>query len=314
MRNQITMVDRPTLTAMEIRAQVNLIQEVMKAVMKKDEHYGIIPGCLKPSLYKAGAEKLLVTFRIAPDPVVLDLSTPDEARFRVAQRGLSILTGVYLGSGIGECSSNEEKFRWRAAVCDEEFAETPEDRRREKYKKNREGKTYKIKQIRTVSADVANTVLKMADKRAYVALALKATAASDIFTQDIEDLSEGMTTEEPEEKSSIPLPQEKKPAVTSPATPPAEQKKTAPTETGFVSTFVPVVLSIKEGKTGNKSWTKFSIKDQEGMWFSTFDAKFGNLAQQAKAQGLQIKITWRQDGEYANITNLEVLGDAQESA
>jgi hypothetical protein len=37
-------------------------------------------------------------------------------------------------------------------------------------------------------ADTFNTVLKMAKKRAYVDGILSATAASDIFTQDIEDM------------------------------------------------------------------------------------------------------------------------------
>jgi hypothetical protein len=43
-------------------------------------------------------------------------------------------------------------------------------------------------QIRTEPADLANTILKMAKKRALIDAVLTATAASDIFTQDIEDL------------------------------------------------------------------------------------------------------------------------------
>jgi hypothetical protein len=39
-------------------------------------------------------------------------------------------------------------------------------------------------------ADTYNTVLKMAKKRAYIDGILSATAASDIFTQDIEDFPE----------------------------------------------------------------------------------------------------------------------------
>ena len=72
-------VGRP-LSAVDIRTQVNLIQEVMKAVMKQNEHYGVIPGCQKPSLWKPGAEKLLMTFHIASEPIIEDLSTSDEAR------------------------------------------------------------------------------------------------------------------------------------------------------------------------------------------------------------------------------------------
>ncbi len=41
-------VMRAMATAAEIRAQVNTVQEVMKAVMKDGTHYGVIPGTPKP--------------------------------------------------------------------------------------------------------------------------------------------------------------------------------------------------------------------------------------------------------------------------
>jgi hypothetical protein len=179
-----------TLTAENIKAQVGLIQKVMKAVMKRETHYGVIPGTQKPTLYKAGAEVLLTTFRIAVDPEIDDLSTGDEIRYRVRAIGRHQATGVVVGIGIGECSTSEEKYRWRDAVCPEEFDQTDEDRRRTKYAKAKGGGHYTRQQIRTVPADLANTVLKMAKKRAQIDLTLTATAASDIFTQDMEDSSD----------------------------------------------------------------------------------------------------------------------------
>lgn len=176
------------LTSKDIRANVNLIQEVMQGVMKKDVHYGIIPGCKKPSLYKPGSEKILSTFRLAVEPIVEDISGDDEARFRVTTRITHIPTGSFVGSGIGECSSNEEKYKWRKAVCIQEYEETPEDRKREKWVKPYQKSEYQIKQVRANHADVANTILKMAKKRAQIDATLTATAASDVFDQDIEDL------------------------------------------------------------------------------------------------------------------------------
>lgn len=181
--------DRP-LTAIEIRAQVNRIQEVLEAVMKEDVHYGTIPGTPKPTLYKPGAEKILVTFRIAAGkPIVEDLSSADEIRYRTVVEGLLQADGRFLGAGIGECSSNEEKYKWRRPVCDEEWEETPEDRRREKWMRGKTG-PYKAKQVRTNPSDVANTILKMAVKRGLIAMTLVVTAASDVFAQDLEDLPE----------------------------------------------------------------------------------------------------------------------------
>jgi len=174
-------------SASQIRAQVNLIQEVMRSVMKEDTHFGIIPGCKVPSLYKAGAEKIMATFRLSAEPFADDLSTSDEARFRVTVR-LTSPTGVFVGAGIGECSSGEEKYKWRACYIAEEFNETPDDRKREKWSQYKGKPAKKQKQVRTNAADLRNTVLKMAKKRAQIDAVLTATAASDIFTQDIEDL------------------------------------------------------------------------------------------------------------------------------
>lgn len=174
-----------SLTAADIRHRVNTIQEVMTAVMKKDVHYGIIPGCKKPSLYKPGSEVLLATFQIATSIHVTDLSSDDCIRYQVRVIGTHAPSGLLLGEGIGECSSNEEKYKWRKAY-DDEWNATPENRRRIKLGK------FKDKQVRVEPADVANTILKMAKKRAQIDMTLTTTGASDCFEQDVEDLPEGI--------------------------------------------------------------------------------------------------------------------------
>ena len=177
------------MTLPEMKEQMRVLDELLKHVMKKDVHYGTIPGTKKPTLYKPGAEKITASFRLVPRSIVEDLSGPDFFRYRVRVELLN-RDGVLLGEGVGECSTLEEKYMWRAAVCDEEFAATGEDRKRVKYAKGQGGSHYTVKQIRTNAADIANTVLKMADKRAYIAVVLKATAASDVFDQDLEDIPE----------------------------------------------------------------------------------------------------------------------------
>ena len=185
----IAVIQEP-LSAMEVRAQVNLIQEVMGSVMKEGTHFGKIPGAGdKPTLFKAGAEKLASTFRLAVEPIVEELSHGDEFRVRVIARITEMGTERFLGSGVGEASSNESKYMWRAVVCDEEWDQTPEMLRRLKWNKGYQNKpAWSQKQVRMNVADVANTVLKMAKKRAMVDGILTVTGASDIFTQDIEEL------------------------------------------------------------------------------------------------------------------------------
>lgn len=175
-----------SLTAADVRAQVNLIQDVMRSVMYDGTHYGKIPDTKSVSLYKAGAEKLMATFRLAAKPEVEDLSVDGEVHYRVTVNLLSA-SGQFLGAGIGECSSREDKYAWRGMICQEEFDATPENRRRIKFSKY-QGRVEQKKQIRTNPSDVANTILKMAKKRAQVDAVITVTAASDIFTQDIEDL------------------------------------------------------------------------------------------------------------------------------
>jgi len=188
-RSGTAMIDRGVLQTTEVITRVLRIQEVMKALMREGTHFGTIPGTPKPTLYKPGAEMLLMTFRIAATPACIeDLSTPDEVRYRITMRGTNQVSGEVVGEMIGECSSSEMKYRWVKPVCDQEWEDTDPAMRREKWMK---GTTpYKVKQIRSSPADVANTILKMATKRALVALTLTALGASDIFAQDLEDLTD----------------------------------------------------------------------------------------------------------------------------
>lgn len=171
------------MSAQQVLQHAVVVQEVMRAVMKPEVHYGKIPGTDKPTLFQPGADVLCMTFRISAEFQVEDLSTDDAIRYRVTCRGVHQATDITLGSGIGEGSTSEEKYKWRRAVSDKEFEATPPAMRRVKF-----GKSWETKQVRTEPADVANTVLKMAAKRAKIAMVLNVTAASDMFGQDLEDL------------------------------------------------------------------------------------------------------------------------------
>lgn len=184
-RNAIAQAASP---ASVVLTHAKTVQEVMKSVMKQNVHYGAIPGAGdKPTLLKSGAEVLCMTFRIADKYEVTDLSAPGSIRYRVTCIAEHQTTGEILGSGLGECSTDEEKYRWRKAVCKEEFEATAPDMRRTKFGR-KQGGHYTVEQVRTEPADLANTVLKMACKRAKIAMVLNVTAASDMFSQDLEDL------------------------------------------------------------------------------------------------------------------------------
>jgi len=166
------------LTVMDVKRHVNLIQQVLHEVMKPNVHYGIIPGTKENTLYKAGAELILTTFRLGCVPETVE-ETGDG--FRVIVRVFHIPTGNTIGYGIGACSWAEEKYVWRKAHKGE-YEKAPDDNKRIKYY----GRNA-VQQVRTNPADYYNTTLKMATKRARVDACLTSTAASDVFAQDLED-------------------------------------------------------------------------------------------------------------------------------
>lgn len=197
------------LTVQDVRAQVNLIQHIMAEVMKKDEHYGVIPGTgTKPTLLKAGAEKLCLTFRL--DPQYETTEKYDGPHLTVVSKCTlyHIPSGQRFGSGMGSCSTRESKYAYRqAAIKCPNCGKDSVIKGKEEYgggwlcfakkggcgSKFRDGDEAIEKQPRgrVANEDLAdqyNTVLKMSNKRSLVAAVLNATAASDIFTQDIEDM------------------------------------------------------------------------------------------------------------------------------
>ncbi len=222
-------VEPLTMTAAEIRSNVNLIQQVIKSVFIKDVHYGVIPGTPKPTLYKPGAEYLMVLFRLNAKPLIEDLSTADEIRYRVSILITHQITRHEIGWGVGECSSNETKYKWIKSKFPSEWEATPETHRRKIWKEGRD-KPYEILQVRANIADVANTILKMAKKRALVDACLTCTAASDVFEQDIEDMPEGLR-QSVADASRPPMPQrmsEKEKAAPAPAA--AQQQEEDPND------------------------------------------------------------------------------------
>lgn len=207
----ITPYDGGALRPADVVHQLSLVQEVMGAVMKDGEHYGKIPGCGdKPALLQPGAQVLAFTFRLAPTFVINKSYLPNLHReYEITCKLVSRTTGEIVGEGVGTCSTMESKYRYRN-VSDFEVTGDPipadSKERKKEYRKQGFGmkkvdgswEWVKFKDSEKVEnpdiADTYNTVLKMATKRAFVHAVLNATAASDMFTQDIEDL---MSRDEP---------------------------------------------------------------------------------------------------------------------
>lgn len=197
----------PPFGVTEIRKRTRAVQEVMRGVMREGTHYGTIPGTPKPSLWKAGAEVLCMTFRLAPlleSRVTVD-APESEWIFTTTKRDGSILTGTCLGFFEVEASCSiqgptGDTLSRCSARCN-----------------NREAKYRGLSFF-----DIRNTIQKMAEKRAFVSAVLMATGASDIFTQDMEDFPDVTDPVMPSHVPAEPRPSSPKPGGKQPLTPKRE--------------------------------------------------------------------------------------------
>jgi len=198
------------MSVRDMKAQINHIQELMKSVMIENVHYGKIPGCGdKPALLKPGAEKIAMAFHIAPRFHVTETDMGNGHREYYTKTELfSIESGAFLGEGVGSCSTMETKYRYRnqsrkCPVCGIEAI----IKGKEEYgggwvcfkKKGGCGAKFAIDDTVITDqpvgkiehedpADNYNTCRKISKKRSLIDAELTATAASDIFTQDIDEL------------------------------------------------------------------------------------------------------------------------------
>ena len=191
-----------------VKHQAAAIHGLLGDVMQKDVHYGVIPGTGgKPTLLKAGAEKIGLLLRLAPSfnrEMIWDgahLTVQSECTLT------SITTGIVISAAGAICSTKETKYGYRQVtrVCPE-CGSAAIIKGKKEYgggwvcfnKKGGCGAKFPDSDERMAAQsgereenpnlpDTYNTVLKMADKRAYVAATLFGTAASDIFTQDVEE-------------------------------------------------------------------------------------------------------------------------------
>ena len=154
----------------KMRQMLEYVEKFVGSVLKDNEDYAKLPGTPKPTLLQPGAEKICFAFALSPDfETITRVEDSDREwsypswdkytkqavektargyfRYEVKCRLIHRETGRCWSSGIGVCESSERG--------------------------------------REVSP--ANTIIKMAQKRAFVAAAKSAAFLSGRFTQDIED-------------------------------------------------------------------------------------------------------------------------------
>ncbi|RYG69477.1 hypothetical protein EON80_09735 [bacterium] len=148
----------------EMTRRTSMLKDYVREHMSEGEDYGIVPGGMKPTLFKPGAEKLVAVFGLSPFVEITNRVEDWDSGFlayEVKVRLVNKRTQNVEAEGVGSCNSRERRYKNQDA------------------------------------ANVANTILKMAKKRALIDATLSATRASGMFTQDLEDLDLGAQSETP---------------------------------------------------------------------------------------------------------------------
>ena len=153
---QLSIIENISMTQVSGTLQkIYQFQQLVNSQLKKDHDYGVIPHTQKPTLLKPGAEKILMLMGITSEFEIAD-STRDWEKgfFQYQVRCKLFKNGLLLTEGLGAANTKETKFE------------------------------------KANPFSIDNTILKMAKKRALVDATLLVGSLSDVFTQDMEDLTD----------------------------------------------------------------------------------------------------------------------------
>jgi hypothetical protein len=159
-----SIIDSMTLDSTEkTLKKINSFHEIVKKTLNPATDFGIIPGTNKPTLLKPGAETILMLFGLtttieilAAIPAQLSRDT-DFVSYTIKCRLMK--NDCVVSEGVGTCNSAEKKYASQDAL------------------------------------NIANTIMKMAEKRALVDAVLHVASLSAVFTQDLEDMQDYMMKE-----------------------------------------------------------------------------------------------------------------------
>jgi hypothetical protein len=151
--NSLSIIEQTDMTAFKTTmGKISQFQKLVRENLQDGKDYGTIPGTSKPTLFKPGAEKILMLMGLQSIYEIID-STRDwkEGFFQYQVRCTLKKGDVVITQGLGSCNSREKKYTNQSGF------------------------------------NIDNTILKMAKKRSQVDASLTVASLSEIFTQDIED-------------------------------------------------------------------------------------------------------------------------------
>ncbi len=197
MNDLVTIIDSTDIKTFQgTMKKIEQFQQLVRKNLKEGKDYGTIPGTPKPSLWKPGAEKIVILGKLRSTFEVLDETKDWENEFFQFEIRWNLWSGENLiCQGVGLCSSKEDKYRYRWLTEKKLPSNVNKSNLVYKEKNGQYGK-YRVYRVENEDVcSIANTILKMAKKRALIDAALLVGSLSDLFTQDIEDLPEDIVSQ-----------------------------------------------------------------------------------------------------------------------
>lgn len=154
-----------------LQVQKNNVLDFLKEAMDEGLDYGTIPGTSGKSLFQPGADKLAKFLKLSPEFATESAIENFEQGFFYYRMKCTLRTpdGQMAGEAIKVCHSKEKKYRSLSTEA---------------------------------VLDKVNTIISMAEKRAFVAAVKRAAMASEIFKEsyEVDEVTgEVLSLEEPEE-------------------------------------------------------------------------------------------------------------------
>jgi len=296
-----------------VKNRLAAVRELMKSELvgptrdhPEGRDFGVIPGTKKNVLLLPGAEKIALMFQFSPSYQLTHTDLPGGHRECFAVCTLTHApTGRIIGQMSGSASTMEAKHRYRGAsgkTCPKCGAMSCKASKKdygggyycdskaggcgERFKPGSEeckalDELPTTRQENLDPADQWNTVVKIAQKRAYTGAVKCASAASELFTVEMEDAQSD--DREPPRKP-VEMPKE------TPATP-ADGKPPADKPAGQSITGVVSKLSEKLTKTGGKKYGVCLATNEGEQWANTFDAKLHDAAKELRGKMVTAFVT-----------------------
>ena len=186
----------------ETLTKVKSLQATLKSILVDGHDYGKIPGCGdKPTLLKPGAEKILMSLGITSSYELIEHTEKFEGKgfFAYTVKCILFKNGQKITEGLGHANSKEKKWAYEF-VNEKDLPEGTDKSLLKKKVFNSNNGTFTKYEVDADVNSKANTILKMAKKRAQIDAVLTVASLSEIFTQDFDELE---PVEEPTSKPTV---------------------------------------------------------------------------------------------------------------